>query len=269
MSAAVQAAKTFVRFLRPGGTPHVYSSPNPPLFQRHSPWWAKYTWALAAGDIFMTGSAIELTWNHWSRPIDGKSDSEVPSHSEYYELRPIWQRLGLCLGFFVGGAGAASALFIAGFRYTKVLDVFPPINAAVVNSTRMDKSAVQKALTEERRVFIQSARHSRSRGITFPLSQCTLHRGRADSEVLLTVDNEKGHWHIALDDDAIVNGQKYKGSAAREVILKEWKGGWVSDDLASAAWLPPPPPPKKKKGSHKKDKVLDRRKQSSTSVSSL
>ncbi|KAJ3726850.1 hypothetical protein C8R42DRAFT_657862 [Lentinula raphanica] len=187
---------------------------------------------------------MELTWNHWSEPIDGKSESEVPPHPEYYTLRPIWQRLGLCTGFFIGGVGAASALFIAGFRYTKVLDVFPPLQA-VVNPKRVDKIAAQRAM-EDRRVFIQSARHTRSRGITFPLSKCTLHRGRADSELLLTVDNERGHWYIGLDDDSILNGQQYKGSDARDVILKAWKGGWVNDDLARAASLSIPSTQKKK-----------------------
>ncbi|KAJ3861554.1 hypothetical protein EV359DRAFT_46942 [Lentinula novae-zelandiae] len=257
MSSALKAAKNLIRFFRPGGTPHIYNSSTPPLFQRPSPWWAKWTFALVACDAFMTGSAMDLTWNHWSEPIDGKSDSEVPPHSEYYTLRPMWQRLGLCLGFFVGGVGAASALFIAGFRYTKVLDVFPPLQT-IVNSSRMDKNAVQKAL-EKRRVFIQSARHSRSRGITFPLSHCTLHRGRADSELLLTVDNERGHWYIGLDDKSIIDGQNYKGSAAREVMLKAWKGGWINDDLARAASLPTPPTPKKS---------IDKQKKSRTHVSS-
>ncbi|KAF9064758.1 hypothetical protein BDP27DRAFT_1333072 [Rhodocollybia butyracea] len=229
MSSVLRAAKTFYRMLRPQGTPHVYNSQAAPLFQRPSPWWAKYTFALLAGDIFMTGSAMELTWNHWSKPIDGKSDSEVPPTPEYYELRPIWQRLGLSLGFFVGGVGAASALLIAGFRYTKVFDVFPPI----VNASRIDKTALK-----ERHVFIQSSRHFRSRGLTFPLSKCTLHRGRADSELLLTIDDERGHWFISLDDDTLINGQQYKNTAAREVILKAWKGGWVNDDLARAASLP-------------------------------
>lgn len=171
---------------------------------------------------------MDLTWKHWSKPVDGKSDSKNPID---YNLRPTWQRLGLCLGFFTGGVAAASALFIAAFRYTKVLDVFPPLAATF---TQPSAQAARKAL-EQRRVFIQSARNSRSRGITFPLSQCTLHRGRADSELLLTVDKERGHWYIGLDDDAIIDGKKYTGSAAREVILKAWKGGWIDEDLDRAS----------------------------------
>ncbi|KAJ3730890.1 hypothetical protein DFJ43DRAFT_455647 [Lentinula guzmanii] len=252
MSSAIKAAKNIFRFFRPGGTPHIYNSSIPPLFQRRSPWWAKWTFGLVACDAFMTGSAMDLTWNHWSEPIDGKSESEVPSHPEYYTLRPIWQRLGLCAGFFVGGVGAASALFIAGFRYTKVLDVYPHLQT-IANPSRLDKSVVRKAL-EDRRVFIQSARHTRSRGMTFPLSQCTLHRGRADSELLLTIDNERGHWYIGLDNDSVINGQNYKGSAAREVILKAWKGGWINDDLARAASLPVPTSQKKKGGEAKNQK---------------
>jgi len=213
----------------------VYNSPNPPLFQRRSPWWARWTFGLVACDAFMTGSAMDLTWQHWSQPIDGKTESEVPPHPEYYNLRPTWQRLGLCLGFFVGGVAASAFLLIAGFRYTKVLDVFPPLPKPMSNS-RISKNAAQAAqkTQEERRVFLQSARHIRSRGVTFPLSQCTLHRGRADSELLLTVESERGHWYIGLDDDAIIDGKKYKGSAAREVILKAWKGGWIGDDLYRA-----------------------------------
>ncbi|KAF5377705.1 hypothetical protein D9757_009355 [Collybiopsis confluens] len=271
MNSVLQTGKNVLRFLRPGGNPHVYSSAYPPLLFRRSPWWAKYTWGLVACDLFMTASAMELTWKHWTEPVetDKKSNSSEATHSHSeFQLRPVWQRLGLCLGFFVGGAGVASMLFIAGFRYIKVLDVFPPLGNAATRKANMPAVAG----LEERRVFIQSARHSRSRGISFPLSNCTLHRGRADSEILLTVDNEKGHWHIALDDDSVVSGQKYKGSAAREVLLREWKGGWVSDDFAQPTGsLPAPRPvyvPKKKKqgiqneSGKGKERTLEKRKQS-------
>ncbi|KAF8220575.1 hypothetical protein L208DRAFT_1539037 [Tricholoma matsutake] len=52
---------------------------RPPLFQRVPPWWARWSLGLIACDIFMTGSVIELTWNHWSTLVSDLENASVKS----------------------------------------------------------------------------------------------------------------------------------------------------------------------------------------------
>ncbi|THV06190.1 hypothetical protein K435DRAFT_23759 [Dendrothele bispora CBS 962.96] len=227
METLLSRARHVLRLFRPGGVPYAYSEPRPPLFQTNSPWWAKYAYGLLACNIFMTGSAIDITWKHWSQAVKDESNEKdgLPS-TEYYVLRPAWQRLGLCGVFFGGGVAAAAALFIGRIRFTRTFDVFPRI----VDTTATGK---RPTLTRpnQRQVFIQSVGHYRNRGLAFPLEKCLLERGRDDTEMLLLVEGERAHWYMDLSN-ALIDGEKassvYK---AREVVLKNWKGGLVSEAL--------------------------------------
>ncbi|KAG5636942.1 hypothetical protein H0H81_006338 [Sphagnurus paluster] len=112
---------------RNGGAIPKQIEAQAPLFHRHPPWWARWTWGLIACDFFMTGSAIELTYNHWttlaSDPNSPKNKDE--STPEEYILRPAWQRIGVCTAHMVFGAGIAAALLITQTRFVRTLAVLP------------------------------------------------------------------------------------------------------------------------------------------------
>ncbi|KAF8891862.1 hypothetical protein BD779DRAFT_1513548 [Infundibulicybe gibba] len=180
-----------------------------PLFQRIPPWWARWTWGLIACDIFLTSSAIELTWNHWStlvsdlervspKPADAPQNAWIP--------RPAWQRFGLCAAHLGLGAGCAAALLVAQLRFVRTLAVLPP------------------AGKEGRQLFVQCAHNWRKNGTLFPLARCTLQEGRNETEMVLRVAGERGHWYVGLDD-ALVHGAPGSVTAGRDAILQAWANG--------------------------------------------
>ncbi|KAK7036473.1 hypothetical protein VNI00_011670 [Paramarasmius palmivorus] len=173
---------------------------------------------------------MEITWRHWSVLVkdepDPASKEENAPVADHWELRPTWQRAGLCTGFFAGGVMTAAILLVARGRYVRTLDVFPPLEA-ITSST---KKLPPKLPT--RKVFLQTAPHGRGRGVVFPLSKCSLQHGRDDTEMVVRIIGERGHWYLNLDS-ALVNGQKLSRWEARDAIVKEWQvGGAISQDLA-------------------------------------
>ncbi|KAG6864789.1 hypothetical protein C0991_007163 [Blastosporella zonata] len=179
--------------------------------ERHTPWWARWTLGLIACDVFMTGSAIELTYNNWSTLVSDleKSATEINGNeapnSEHYVLRPGWQRIGVCAAHMVFGAGIAGALLIAQTRFVRTLAIIPPSE------------------NEGRRLFLQCAHNLAKRGIVFPLSKCTLGKGRNATELILRVAGERGHWYIGFENSNI-NGKRLTGHEARTEVLAAWNG---------------------------------------------
>ncbi|KAF5355476.1 hypothetical protein D9758_006333 [Tetrapyrgos nigripes] len=250
MQGLSSAARNVLRFYRPGGTSHVYTEPRPALFQVRAPWWSRYALGLLACNLFMTASAMDLTWKHWSEPIkdesDSKKDKDVPLSPEQYVLRPVWQRAGLCGIFFGGGVGVATVLFALRIRYIKTLDVFPRlVNVNNVNPNLKTKAKTRPKVSApapspslvhpaERRIFIQSVGHFKNRGLAFPLEKCLLEKGRDDSEMVLTVEGERRNWLLNLDG-ALIDGQKVSSVyEVRDAILKHWKGGLASEALLNS-----------------------------------
>ncbi|KAF9460726.1 hypothetical protein BDZ94DRAFT_1222620 [Collybia nuda] len=193
---------------------------NAPLFQRLPPWWARWTLALIACDIFMTGSAIELTWNRWSEKVS-EDEASLTSSGEY-TLRPVWQRLGLCTAHLGLGVGLAAALVVAQARFVRTLVVVPPSPGF-----------------NNRRVFVQCAHNLRRNGMTFPLNKCSLGEGRNETEMILRVTGEKGHWFIGLED-SIVNGQRAGLPENRAAVLSNWGGkrigNWTGATSIDSRW---------------------------------
>ena len=170
---------------------------------------------------------IELTWNHWSQlvsdlekiSIKNKSKEEenaskiatpsaaAPGEEERYELRPTWHRLGLCASHMFFGVGVAVALLVAQARFVRTIAILDPAKPA-----------------QGRQVFIQCAHNWRNHGITFPLNRCSLQEGRNESEMVLRVSGERGHWHIGLGE-AFIHGRRASTLDARDAILEEWKDG--------------------------------------------
>ncbi|KAG6837821.1 hypothetical protein H0H93_016189 [Arthromyces matolae] len=178
---------------------------RPPLFQRRTPWWARWTWGLIACSV------IELTWNHWS-VLEGDQDKsakdikgdDTPTPDKYV-LRPAWQRVAVCTTHMIFGAGLAGALLIAQTRFVRTLAILP---------------ASEK---ESRRVFLQCAHNWAKRGMLYPLNRCRLENGRNPSELILRVTGERGHWYIGLVD-CDIDGKRITGPEASAEVLAAWDG---------------------------------------------
>ncbi|ESK97276.1 hypothetical protein Moror_17841 [Moniliophthora roreri MCA 2997] len=229
----MQRLQTLRSLFKPAGTPHTYTLDRPPLFQRPLIWWAKWAFGLIACDMLMTGSAMEITWRHWSVL---KPENKEKEEGEHWQLRPLWQRAGLCTGFFAGGVMTAAILLIAKGRYVRTLDVFPLIDTTSTTSTATRSKKPQiPAASGPRKVFLQTTSHrGRGQGVAFPLSQCSLQHGRDDSELVVRIIGERGHWYMNLDKGALVNGQKLSKWEARDVIVRQWKeGGALSSELGN------------------------------------
>jgi hypothetical protein len=123
-------------------------------------------------------------------------------------MRPTWQRLGLCASHMFFGVGVAVALLVAQARFVRTI--------AIVHSPKP---------ADGRRVFVQCAHNWKNHGITFPLSRCSIQEGRDESEMVLRVTGERGHWHIGLTG-AFIHGRPISSVLeARDAILDEWKEG--------------------------------------------
>ncbi|KAG6879129.1 hypothetical protein C0992_004946 [Termitomyces sp. T32_za158] len=159
----------------------------------------------------MTGSVIELTYNHWTAlesdlentAKDIKGD-DAPSPDQFI-LRPGWQRIGVCTAHMAFGAGIAAALLITQSRFVRTLSILPA------------------SAGEDRRLFIQCAHNWANRGKVFPINKCKLENGRNPSELILRVAGERGHWYIGFANSDI-NGVRLTGPEARAQVLAGWKG---------------------------------------------
>ncbi|KAL0579620.1 hypothetical protein V5O48_002392 [Marasmius crinis-equi] len=180
---------------------------------------------------------MEITWRNWSVLVkdepesDSKRASKDEKPAEHWEKRPVWQRTALCSAFLAGGVAVASAILIARARYLRTLDVFPPLDLAA-GSKKSKIPSTPNFHPRQRRVFLQSITHTRQHGVTFPLSRCTLHQGRDETELFLAIEGERGHWHIGLES-GLVDGQKISPLEARDTILRQWADGPLSRDLAN------------------------------------
>ena len=102
----------------------------------------------------------------------------------------------------------AVALLVAQARFVRTIAIVPSIKPA-----------------EGRQLFVQCAHNWKNHGITFPLSRCSIQEGRDESEMVLRVSGERGHWHIGLTG-AFIHGRPTSGVLdARDAILDEWKEG--------------------------------------------
>jgi hypothetical protein len=168
-----------------------------------------------------SGSAIELTWNHWSALVTDvslKSPDVSSSAPKHYTLRPSWQRLAVCIAHFGFGAGLAAALLVAQTRFVRTFAIIPPSKEGV---------------------FIQCAHNFRKNGMVFPLNKCSLKEGRDDTEMIFRVAGERGHWYIGLND-AIIHGRRSSVDKARAAILADWSGKkvgkWTSTIATDKRW---------------------------------
>ncbi|KAF4563174.1 hypothetical protein EYR36_003613 [Pleurotus pulmonarius] len=219
---------------------------RPPLFSKAPPWWARWTYALIACDLFVTASAVEFTWNNWTQLTDdlktisqkskeGTVAVQQPSNDSYVP-RPSWQRAGLCIAHLGVGIGIAVALMVTQSRYVRTFTLSPALLRA-----KTGKNPIQTP-PQDRQVLISCANNLKNNGQSFPLASCSVGEGRDASEMILRVDGERGHWFLSLEN-SLINGKKASVMDAQRAILEEWgtarrTGTWTPLAAADRRWTP-------------------------------
>jgi hypothetical protein len=187
-----------------------------PFYEARQPWWAKFTWGFIAADLLMTcvqfstfhptlrflikarrksSTMTELTWTKWTLPPEKSGDAPV--------LRPAWQRAGLCLAHLSLGVGFATLLLIARSRVVRILDIIPPSSAA------------------PKQLLIAGAHRHGMRGAVVPFERTRIDPGRDKTEVILRIQDVRGHWWIGLTR-ARLRGTPVPAARMRDALLAEW-----------------------------------------------
>jgi hypothetical protein len=220
-------------------------------YERTPEWWARPWIVYSTVAVAFTGtyvfwsllptsyltspraSAMQLTWQHWTRrvsPADAKgsradaSTKETPPAQAQWELRPEWQRVGLCLGQFGLGMFFASLVLTLRTRIVRTLLVLPPLPPSPgVKST-------------PRRIFIQCANHSKEVGHVFPMSSTEIPHTQRTLDLLLHVEGIRGGLSLGLDGVRI-NGEEKPKDKVREQLQELW---WGKAAWAGTSFRPPP-----------------------------
>jgi hypothetical protein len=137
----------------------------------------------------------ELTWTKWTLPPEKSADAPV--------LRPAWQRAGLCLAHLSVGVGFATLLLIARSRVVRILHIIPPSADA------------------PKQLLIAGAHHHGMRGAVIPFERARIDPGRDKTEVILRIQDVRGHWWIGLTC-ARLRGTPVPPARMRDALLAEW-----------------------------------------------
>ncbi|KAH6917930.1 hypothetical protein BKA70DRAFT_1415963 [Coprinopsis sp. MPI-PUGE-AT-0042] len=190
-----------------------------PLYTRPLPWWA--TRAGSAGLLFCTlafaGSSVLTTWNYWTEPVPVKLPAETPGGEERqvirWNLRPAWQRGGLCLAHTLAGCMFAGGILAKRSLYIRSVYLVSP-----------SVPANQKAAVDLRRLIVQSAGNSNSTGYEFPVQGSWLEEGESREQIVLrsTYANVQSRFVLPLQG-ASVCGQEYPLEEARGKLIAEWR----------------------------------------------
>jgi len=162
------------------------------------------------------------------------------------------------------GVAAASALLVARARHVRTLHILPPITttstipaspplvARSLPKRGKGKGSPIPTGPDERRVFLQTGIDVGRVGLVWPIKDCSLQIGRDNTELILRVASEKGHWYIGINDQSVIDGGFPSDTkAARDAILQTWRpatvvgkledeqrkkttGGWASGPAAQS-----------------------------------
>ena len=139
----------------------------------------------------------ELTWTKWTLPPEKRGDEPA--------RRPAWQRAGLCLAHLSLGVGFATLLLIARSRVVRILHVIPPTSGGGA----------------PKQLLIASAHRHGARGAVVPFARTRIDPGRDESEVILRIQDVRGHWWIGLTRGRL-RGTPVPAVRLREALMAEW-----------------------------------------------
>lgn len=137
----------------------------------------------------------ELTWTKWTVPPSKPGDTP--------ELRPAWQRAGLSLAHLSLGVGFATMLLIARSRVARILHILPASGNA------------------PKQLLIAGAHRHGTHGAVVPFARTRIDPGRDDSEVILRIQDVRGHWWVGLTR-ARLRGSSVPTARLRDAFMAEW-----------------------------------------------
>ncbi|KAI9441486.1 hypothetical protein H4582DRAFT_2073664 [Lactarius indigo] len=212
MSALAQRLRSLLRRKSSGSYGHMQSIEGVPFYEARPPWWAKFTWGFIAADLIVTSTMTELTWTKWTLPPEKPGDVPV--------RRPAWQRAGLCLAHLSLGVGFATLLLVARSRVVRVLQVIPASGGA------------------PKQLLIAGAHRHGALGAVVPFARTRIDPGRDGSEVILRIQDVRGHWWVGLNR-ARLRGAQVPAVRLRDAFMAEWgirktRGGDV--DIGTGRW---------------------------------
>lgn len=117
--------------------------------------------------------------------------------------RPTWQRAGLCLGHLTVGVGLATLLLIGRSRVVRILHILPP------------------SVGQPKQLLIAGAHVGKGRGAVVPFARTRIEPGRDKTEVILRIEDVRGHWWIGLTR-AQLRGTPVSAARMRDALLAEW-----------------------------------------------
>jgi hypothetical protein len=140
-----------------------------------------------------------------------------------WNLRPTWQRAGLCAGHFVAGCFFAGGLLGMKAQFIRSVTILPPKVVSGAGAAK-SKAATTKAHTGDfGTAVIQNASHPKNAGFEFPLRTSWLEEGRDKTEISLRSSELGSRWFLGLTD-ASINGKKCVSTdEARSLLLNQWK----------------------------------------------
>lgn len=164
-------------------------------------------------------TACELTWSHWTKPIEPTPDKPHTT----FELRPWWQRLPAVTAQGAVGGYLAFMIIVARTRIVRKLWIIPP--------------STMGTTTTEKRVFLQCLHHFKTQGQMYPYNRCKLQNSeearKHEKEMFLKVDGVRGYYSLYLEG-ATINGEKATRKAsmnpgldfewARREMVQAWGG---------------------------------------------
>jgi len=198
------------------------------------------------------GSAIEITWNHWStlvkdlEEIDEKnqatavtaesSDNKQPEETKetyHWEQRPTWQRVVFC-GIY-GAGWALSSIYLLKFRQTfsTSIRMFRAQTLSLAQSSSSTSTHVKMPIQR----FIHISTASNPSGLSLALSELTIQDGRNETELVIRyADNtptsgegksgrrKRDYWYISLTDAQVPGSKLGDVISVRDRIIWAWDG---------------------------------------------
>ncbi|KAJ2925369.1 hypothetical protein H1R20_g11662, partial [Candolleomyces eurysporus] len=136
-----------------------------------------------------------------------------------WNLRPTWQRAGLCAGHFVAGCFFAGGLLGMKAQFIRSVTIIPP---KVVPGAKPGK-AHHTATGDFGTAVIQNVSHPKNTGFEFPLRTSWLEEGRDKTEILLRSGELGSRWYLGLTGASINGRECVSRDEARSLILNQWK----------------------------------------------
>jgi len=184
---------------------------QPALFKQNPPWWARWALVLVALDVMVATSAIELTWNCWTMPLDRQKDTskgtEMPIpefESDRPVLQPVWRRSLFCLVHFMSGCVVAGSILAGRSRVVRSITV----------SQRSTNPMVGL------RLYLETAGHPLNHGYEIYLKRCKVVEWK-NKQLSLEV-KDHGRWLLNLRGASINGAAALSPSLNYDSMMKAW-----------------------------------------------